>query len=407
MKMMKTLFAASLSVCAMSPIVLQSGGMEIPTDISQKEKPATIKVLIGKQHEKVLLEAKGRFNVYNPLTALHLTNGAWTKKGWVKPSENGIVWGELIPGIFQIRLVPVDSLSSLLVNGIEYRGCVELYDIKGKLFIVNEVDVERYLKSVMTAQFQSEMDEEVMDAIAITARTHAYYLVHRKPTAYWHVDAKDVGYEGYAVTMQNLHVDRAIDNTRHMVMTYRDQPFPAMLTKDSAGKTADFATVFRKDVEAPQGVEAPFSAHDREKHRWTFSMSKQELAKALGTARVAEFDLYQDTASKKVYGARVKDGSQAHQFDFSKLQKALGNVRLKSNDFTVQVQGDQIVFKGFGEGSGVGLCLFSASAMADKGAKAPKILSSFFPDTKLEKIASLAEKESGMLFNASYSDEEE
>ena len=54
--------------------------------------------------------------------------------------------------------------------------------------------------------------------------------------------------------------------------------------------------------------------------------------------------------------------------------------------------GDQIVFKGFGEGNGVGLCLFSASAMADKGEKAPKILSAFYPETQLENIRAFESK---------------
>ena len=102
----------------------------------------------------------------------------------------------------------------------------------------------------------------------------------------WHVDAQEVGYQGYAVTLQNLHVDRAVNNTRHMVMTYHGQPFPTSWTKDSAGKTADFASIYRKEVEAPKGVEAPFAAHDREKHAWNFSISKQDLAKALGAAKV-------------------------------------------------------------------------------------------------------------------------
>ena len=73
----------------------------------------------------------------------------------------------------------------------------------------------------MTSQFANEMDEEVMDAIAIAARTNAYYLVSRKMEAPWHVDAQEVGYQGYAVTLQNLHVDRAVNNTRHMVLTYQ------------------------------------------------------------------------------------------------------------------------------------------------------------------------------------------
>ncbi|MBS0604019.1 MAG: SpoIID/LytB domain-containing protein [Verrucomicrobia bacterium] len=392
MKRMKALIAASLVACTIAPVFVRAGGVEIPTDISQKTKPATIKVLIGKQHDKVLLEAKGRFKVFNPLTGLPLTDGISTKRNWISSSDNGLVWGEVIPGMHQIRVVPSDAQSTLLVDGIEYRGCVEIYDIKGKLHVVNEVDIERYLKSIMTAQFTTEMDEEVMDAIAITARTNAYYLVNRKPSAYWHVEASEVGYQGYAVTLQNLHVDRAIDNTRHMVMTYQGEPFPTAWTKDSAGKTADFATVYRKDVKTPAGVEAGFAAHEREKHAWTFSISKQDLAKALGAVKVSEFDLYQDAKSQKVYGARLKEGNETRQFDFTKLQTALGNARLKSNDFTVQLAGDKIVFKGFGEGTGVGLCLFSASAMADKGEKAPKILASFFPETKLENIRSFDEK---------------
>jgi stage II sporulation protein D len=389
MKKFNALIAASLSLCPMASLPLFAGRMEIPTDVSQKEKPATIKVLIGKEQNKILLEAKGRYSVFNPLNALPVTDGISTKRQWISSSSQGLVWGDLIPGIFQIRLVPSDASSSILVDGIEYRGCVEIYDINGKLHVVNEIDIERYLKSTMATQISNEMDEEVMDALAITARTHAYYIVSRKLSAHWHVDAIDTQYQGYALALQNLPVERAIDHTRHMVMTYQGMPFPATWVKNSAGKTANYATVYRKDIQAPSGVEAPFAAHERQKSAWTFSISKQDLAKALGSVKVTEFDLYQDNKSQKVYGVKLKDVSETRQFDFAKLQSALGQARLKSNDFTVQMTGDKIVFKGFGEGNGVGLCLFSANAMADKGERAPKILSSFFPETKLEKIRSM------------------
>lgn len=385
MKMIYALIATSLVLSPGTASLLSAKGIEMPTDVSQEAKPATIKVLLSKEKKTFLIEAKGNYRMYNPLTGLPITEGTSTKRRWLKSSENGLIWGELIPGMFQIRLVPGSPESTLLVDGIEYRGCLEIYDLNGKLHLINEIDIERYLKSTMTSQFPNEMDEEVMDALAITARTHAYYL-SRRSSSYWHVDATDVGYQGYGVTLQNLHVDKAIDNTRYMVMTYQGNPFPTSWTKNSAGKTADFATIFRKNVSAPRGVESAFAAHDREKNAWAFSISKEDLAKALGAVKVSEFDLYQDDHSQKVYGARLKAGSQTHQFDFTKLQAALGNTRLKSNDFKVEVNGDKVIFKGFGEGSGVGLCLFSANAMADKGDKAPKILTSFFPETKLEKI---------------------
>jgi len=391
MKARTALVAFSLLATGFSTCLTSVSATEIPTDLSQKGKPATIKVLIDTQKDKVLLEAKGSYEMYNPFNDMLLTQGS-SKRQWITPSKNGLVWGELIPGNFQIRLVPQDAKSTLLIGGVEYRGCVEVYDINGKLYVVNEVDIERYLKATMTAQFSSELDDEVMDAIAITARTNAYYLTSRNPVTQWHVDAKEVGYQGYAVTLQNLHVDRAINNTRHMILTYHGVPFPATWTKDSAGKTADFTTVFRKSAPSPQGVEAPFAAHDRDKHTWAFTISKQDLAKALGAVKVNEIDLYQDPKSNKVYGARIKGDDQSHQFEFTKLQTALSPTKLKSNDFTVQIQGDHVQFKGFGEGSGVGLCLFSAMAMADKGEKAPKILEAFFPETKLERKRSLEDK---------------
>ncbi len=398
--MKKTILAGSLVACTLAPIALFPVGMELPTDISQKAKPATIKVLVSKQKEKIFLEIKGHHFVYNPLNELLLSEESSTKHK-VSTGDRGLNWGDLFPGIFQIRIVPADSQSTILVDGIEYRGCVEIYDLKGKLYAVNEVDIERYLKSIMTAQFTADLDEEVMDAVAITARTNAYYLVSRKSEAYWHVDSQDVGYQGYAVTLQNLDIDRAINNTRHMVMLYKGAPFPTTWTKDSAGKTADYATIFRKDVRTPHGVDSPFAAHDREKHAWVFSISKKDLAKALGAVKVSEFDLYQDDKSQKVYGARLKDSDNVLQFDFTKLQSALGAARLKSNDFTVEVNDDQLVFKGFGEGNSVGLCLFSASAMADKGHKAPKILASFFPETKLENIPSFDGKAIALKTSAS------
>lgn len=389
MKVIPNLLIASLLMTsALAPLPLISGKIEMPTDNSQEGKPATLKVLIGKQVDRVLLESKGGYHLYDPENHLLITSGSFSKRQWLTLEEGGLKWGELLPGIFQMRLVPATPEGSILIDGIEYKGCVEIYDVERKLYVINEVDVERYLKSTMTSQFAEEMDEEVMDAVAIVARTNAYFLASRKMNARWHVESGDVGYLGHALTLQNIHVDRAINNTRHMVLTYQGLPFAATWTKNCAGKTACFSSIYRKDSRSPKGVHSPFAARDREKFRWSFTISKKELAKALGTAGLVSFDLYQDGETQKTYGARVSQGGEFYQFDFFRLQQLLGSSRLKSNDFTVRIEQDLITFTGFGEGPGVGLCLFSANAMADKGDRATKILATFFPDTHLQNIRS-------------------
>ena len=56
---------------------------------------------------------------------------------------------------------------------------------------------------------------------------------------------------------------------------------------------------------------------------------------------------------------------------------------------TVTLKGNTIVVSGYGKGHGVGLCLYSASAMAQNGDMAVKILSKFFPDTFLINLSAM------------------
>jgi len=103
---------------------------------------------------------------------------------------------------------------------------------------------------------------------------------------------------------------------------------------------------------------------------------------------VTGLELFIEDESKKVYAIRVHDGSRHQDIDFFTLQNGLSKETLLSNDFTVSLQGNLAIFDGYGEGCGVGLCLYSASHMAKRGDDAPNILATFFPFSHLEKIAS-------------------
>jgi stage II sporulation protein D len=369
---------------ALSVLSIPLRAHELPSDVSQKAKPATIKILLENGVDSALLEVKGRYQICNLDNDLQIASGVLSKRSKLIPHEEGIKWKETFPGIFQMRIVPLDSKTSILVNGIQYRGCVEVYQIQGKLHIVNEIDVENYLKSTLTTQFPQVVDKDVMDAIAIVARTNAYHFILRNAHVFWHADAIDVGYQGYGITLQNLHVDRAVETTRYQVLTYKNTPFAATWTQDSAGITASFPKIFRKDVVAPEGVQLPVIAKERDKHSWSFTLRKEELAKIIKAPAITGIDLFQDSHSGKVYAVRIKEGSHSQDIDFFSLQKALGKHKLRSNDFSIALKADTITFTGFGVGHGVGLCLHSATQMARQGEKTQKILTTFFPDTQLE-----------------------
>lgn len=362
------------------------------TDPSQQEKPATIRVLLEKNVNHALLEVRGRHMIYSGSGGVQLSSGSVGKREFIGHDEKGIKWGYLFPNVYHLRVIPGDSQASILVNGNQYRGCVEIYDIGGKLTIVNETDVENFLKSTLNTQFSEEMDPEVMEALAIVARTNTYFWLERNAHARWHVDAKEVNYQGYGAILQNLLVDNGVDSTRHLIMTHNKTPFATAWTKNCAGKTADYTSIFRRSVNALPGVEAPLAAYERNKFRWSFSIRKKELASILGLTSVQALDLFIDKHSNKVYGLRLRDTHGSKDFDFITFQKRVGDNRLRSNDFTVTVKGESIQFVGYGDGVGVGLCLYSAGKLAEHGEKAPKILTAFFPEAQIEKVPTLGKK---------------
>lgn len=384
MKMITKLwsFLGSFLIVATSLI-----GSPQSTDFSQKSKPATIKVLLQRQAREIVIEVKGRHYIYNPLDGTQISSGLNNKRFPVFAEQYGIKWGESFPGCHQLRFVPGDSQSSILVNGVQYKGCIEIYQNDGKFNIINEVDVENYLRSALSAEFQRPLVEEVMNAITIVARTNAYFLAKRNQEAFWHVVASDVGYEGQAM-LPRQHIDHSVETTRHAVLTFNGAPFAATWTEDSAGKTVDFAAVFRRAVSTPPGVVAPIAAQSRLAHKWSCTLPKTLLAEATDLSRVTGIDLYLTPEAEKVYAVKISGETHVKDFDFVTFQKIVGKNKLRSNDFRVETKGDELVFTGYGEGPGVGLCLLSAKALAEKGEKAPQILQAFFPDTKLEKIKS-------------------
>lgn len=355
------------------------------TDFSQKSKPATLKVLLQKQVPELTLEVKGRHYIYNPLDGTQISWGLLSKRHTVKAESYGIHWGDKFPGSYQLRFVPGDSQSSILVNGIQYRGCIEIYLTDGKFNVINEVDVENYLKSTLSAEFAVAPHDEVMNAVSIVARTNAYFIAQRNKHAFWHVTADEVGYQGAAMLFRP-HVEKAVDATYHAILTYHDAPFAATWTQNSAGKTVDFAAVFRKAITTPPGVQAPIALKDRDHSKWSCALPKSFLAQATDLPRISGVDLYVAPQSEKVYAVKVSGETTVKDYDFATFQRIVGKNKLRSNDFKIQVKGDEIVFTGYGDGPGVGLCLYSAKVLAERGEKAPKILNEFFPETRLEKV---------------------
>ncbi len=373
------LLTAPLAVCAGSP--------SAPTDVSQQKKPRTLKVLLLQNQDSLFLDVTGGHKVYNPITQLLIGETRSSTAGQLSLKKDGIFWEENYPGVFQIRIVPSDASVNILVNGIQYKGCVEICEVGGKLAVLNEVDVENYLKATLAKQRVPSVHPEVLNSLAIAARTNLYYLIDQNHSFSWDLEAAEQNYVGHALTAQNPFLEKAIRETAHVVMSYEKAPFATAWGVDSGGHTASYASIFRKNTKGPQGVFFAASEQNREKRKWSFTLPKSELAKRLKVSDVSGMDLFVDKNAGKVYGVKVVSSDSFQSMDFFSFQKQLGASQIKSNDFQVKLDKDRVIFEGVGEGSGVGLCLYSAEILAQHGKTASEILKTFYPGVKMENFS--------------------
>lgn len=231
---------------------LQAGWLDSITGYFTKAAPAAppkIKVLIVHDQPGVVLEVKGKYKIFDPYTKDHLTTRFVGKRKFIQAVRDGIKWGEEFPGIHQLVIVPDDKNTTTIVDGIEYRGSIYVYDVDGTISVVNETFIEDYLASTLALRYREPMSDEALAAIVIAARTTAYYQAENPKSEFWSADGRQVDYQGYAATRQQSGIEQAISATRYMVMSSMSArfgeavPFIADWKKDGQPKSAAQAVV--------------------------------------------------------------------------------------------------------------------------------------------------------------------
>jgi len=398
MRTIPAIIAAALCGASLTTIWADVGTNSdaIIENITTPANPQNIQVLLGKDVTEALLEVKGAYFLFNPEDGSKISSGLLGKRFMVHAIESGLKWGEEFPGLYQFYIQPRSEETSIFINGIQYSGNIAIYAVGNRINIVNDIDIESYVKSLLSAQLFSPTENEVMAAMAILARTNAYYTVSHHRDAFWNVAASDAGYQGSGLISPTSASMKAVDSTRHLILVHpkdgKSLPFATAWTEHSAGKTAAYQTMFRKEVLTTSPcIEAPHAALDRKETKWSYVTTNKSLAHLLDVPHISSIELFTDPVSNKVYGIRLKDGQDFHDIDFFTLQERLGKQHVLSSDFTVSLKDESVTFSGYGKGHGVGLCLYSAAAMAQNGDNALKILSKFFPETYLMNVNAIPE----------------
>lgn len=377
-----------LFILFFTPFMLLATHGSVQIEDSAKGRDTKIKVLTHTDLSGALLDVKGAYTIKDPSSQKKLESSFFKKRCYLASTNDGLKWGKFYKNVHQIQIIPKDPNTSILINGIQYTGKVSAYDITSKIFIVVELDVDDYLRSVLAANFSyRNMHQSILEALAISMRTDLYHKIAGSTNPFWDIKAGDHGFGGTSMITTNNGTDAAVTATKDLILVYKNRPFPTAWSEDCGGQTAEYKTIYRKDVNSPHGVFVPFAQKHRSKNHWKCSISKRELAQKLDLDSIQSIEPYKDNATQKIYGLRFNGRNLSfRELTIFEFQSLLGKDRLLSNDFKIKLIDKRVEFDGYGKGLGVGICLLSAKDMARCGKSTAHILADFYPDTKIMKL---------------------
>ncbi len=271
----------------------------------------------------------------------------------------------------------------LLVDGTHYAGNIEVWKGKSGLYLINELPIEDYVKSVVGSEVGSSWDMEALKAQAVIARTYALFQKASNNRNSSYDLTSSVLHQVYKGNAVDARVAYAVVHTQGQILTYDGKPIEAFYHSTSAGSTEDPAEVFGKQYPyiRPVAVNCDVSPYCL----WERRIPAEEIEKSLDISGFKDIKIASYTVTKRVKAVDIIHARGVLTMKATDLRKMLGWNRLPSTDFTVSQEDGMAVFEGRGYGHGVGLCQWSALQMARDGKSYRDILSYFYPGTTLEK----------------------
>ena len=263
---------------------------------------------------------------------------------------------------------------------------------KGKGFLViNQVDLEEYVKGVVPAEVNSAWHPEMLKAQAVAARTYALYQQMLSATREYDVAAtvQDQVYKGKNGV--DAAVLRAVDETRGLVLTYEHAPIYAAFSSTAAGLTEDAVTVWSKEYPYLKGVECPFDL-ESPFYQWKVSFRLEKLEQSLrqqgfAVGTIAAMEPLTFSRGGRVAKLRVIHSDGELILRGEDLRKAVGYSVVPSTQFVIEAVGREVILSGYGAGHAVGMCQWGGKELAELGYPFSTILSYYYPGTELEDMS--------------------
>jgi stage II sporulation protein D len=217
-------------------------GLHLPTDVRFSEETKTYQVRAGAWTSRE--QAEGQIGCFHPYGFAR----PWVvEEPQVAAADGRVQLLEATRDMGPVTLVPSRKEELLSVDGLEYRGLIEVRpDETGGMTIVNVVNLEEYLRGVVPNELSPSVypQIEAQKAQAVAARTYAIRNRGQYQAKGYDICATQACqvYRGKS-TEQPLS-NQAVDDTRGIIASSADGPINALYTSTCGGHTEDGENMF-------------------------------------------------------------------------------------------------------------------------------------------------------------------
>jgi stage II sporulation protein D len=282
------------------------------------------------------------------------------------------------------------------------QGNLEVHIDATSLIIVNNINFHQFLVSSVS-MFGISSEIEALKAMIVMARTRLKYLKENsrhKETVY-EVCGKEhcLPFRGSGQNRELVSI--LVGKTKNEIINYKNRLIFPRYHHTCGGKISSAKSVFKTDDEPyhvekedridNEGSENCF--HSPSFH-WAIELSKLEILEFIavgwagGASRIfTGWEPKQIDSTGRILTALLRgripkevDGVEFYQ----KTKEYFGQNSLKSMRFSMEVLRRSVIFRGMGEGLGVGMCLYGADGLAKKGWNYKDILKFYYKDITIK-----------------------
>ena len=269
---------------------------------------------------------------------------------------------------------------------------------------IEEISIDEYLYGVVSAEMPANFELEALKAQAVAARTYTIYQISNNKGKHRDADICDDSTCCQAWISKENRLNRwseqernnnwkkivlAVNDTAGKIITYNNEVINAFFHSNSGGKTELASNVWNSGKNLPYLQSVETSGEDGySQYSSEVIISKTDLLEKLKKEYPDIRINFDEKESIKIIDYTESGRVRTVKFGNTEIAgtKVRSIIGLKSTNFSIKIDGDNIIFSVTGYGHGVGMSQTGADCMAKQGKKYEEILKHFYTGVEIVTI---------------------